>query len=271
MTMISLIHHGEEAGQFAGLAEIVIDRLEKRNALTPEMLRRIRTHAEELTSNDAARAIVLRGEGKVFCAGFDLAMALDEPDVLRDLLRELSLTARALRRALKPVVIAAHGAAIAGGCALLGGADLVITDRAAKLGYPVIPLGISPAVTAPLLGHSIGMRATRERLLDPSLISGEEARRLGLAELCVDLPEDVTPRAQIEAMKLAQKPAWAYAATKGWLNEIEGSDQDEQMDLALEASLALVGNKEQRTRLAEMLQGMMHHGVSQRSRRGFSR
>ena len=62
----------------------------------------------------------------------------------------------------------------------------------------------------------------------------------------------MTPRAQIEAMKLAKKPAWAFAATKSWLNEIEGSNRDEGLDRALEASLALVGTEEERARLAEV-------------------
>lgn len=251
--MIQLIHHGPESGQFEGLAEIVIDRTDKRNALTPQMLQTINGYAITLSDDDRARAIVLRGEGDVFCAGFDLAMCLDDAMVLAELLKGLSQTVRTLRRAPKPVVIAAQGAAIAGGCALLGGADLVVTNQTAKLGYPVITLGISPAVTAPLLRLSIGDRATRELLLHPKLIDGREAKRLGLADMCVDLPEDVVPRAQIEAMKLAKKPAWAYAATKRWLNEIDGSNRDDEMDRALNTSLELVGNNEERERLAHLL------------------
>ena len=151
------------------------------------------------------------------------------------------------------MVIGAHGAAIAGGCALLGGADLVVTNVEAVLGYPVVTLGISPAVTAPLLRLATGDRATRERLLDPTTISGAEARRIGLADLCVEIPEDVAPRAQIEAAKLGMKPWHAFSATKRWLNEIEGSDEDEPLERALEASLALVGSEEERERLGRVL------------------
>jgi len=252
--MIRVVRQGAESGRFAGLAEIVLDRADKRNALTPEMIRQIVTHAETLDHDDSAKAIVLRGEGRVFCAGFDLAMCQDDDGVLKALLRELSLAIVALKSVSKPVVIAAHGAAIAGACALLTAGDLVVTDLRAKLGYPVVPLGISPAVTGPTLVGRVGLRATRQLLLDPALITGEEARRIGLVDLCVDIPEDVTPRAQIEAMKLADKPRWAFGATKRWVNEIESAGlDDDAMNRALDASLSLVGSDEQHERMKRFL------------------
>jgi len=247
---VKLIVHGAESGRFAGLAEIVLDRIERRNALTPDMLAMMIEHVRAVEADEQSRALVVRGEGSVFCAGFDLRMCLDDRGVLPALLRGLSSVVRAMRRLPKPVVVGAHGAAIAGGCALLGGADLVVTNQDAKLGYPVLPLGISPAVSAPTLAASVGRRAMRERLLDPALIDGQEARRIGLADYAVDLLEDVAPRSQIEAIKLGDKPPWAFCATKLWLNEIEGSDSDEWFDRALEASLSLVGSAEERERLA---------------------
>lgn len=236
----------------AHLAEIVLDRPEKRNALTPAMLADVRARLAELEGDDAVRGVVLRGEGKVFCAGFDLEMCRDGSEALGEMLRELSLTIRALRRSGRPIVVAAHGAAIAGGCALLGGADVVVTHTDAKLGYPVVRLGISPAVTAPLLVGAIGDRAARVALLGGGVFGGERAREWGLAGLCVDMEEDVVPRAHLEADKLASKPPCAFGATKAWLNEIEGSDADAGFDAALAASLALVGSDEERSMLGAM-------------------
>lgn len=238
---------------FAGVAEIVLDRPDKRNALTPAMLEALIHAASVLDADPAIRAVVVRGEGSVFCAGFDLPMCLEVAGVLGELLRGLSHAVRALRRLSKPVVMAAHGAAIAGGCALLGGADLVITDQYAKLGYPVLRLGISPAVSAPTLRLGLNGRHARERLLDVGLISGLEAARIGLADRAVDLAEDVVPRAQIEAATLARKPPGALAATKRWLNEIEGTLGDEEFERALAASMALVGTDEQRRMLERAL------------------
>jgi methylglutaconyl-CoA hydratase len=234
----------------AGVLTIALSRPDKRNALTPEMLAAIAAAAA--SPDPTARAILLRGEGSVFCSGFDLTLCKDNPGALADLLRELSGAVTALRRSPLPVVVAAHGAAIAGGCALLGGADFVITDVAAKLGYPVVRLGISPAVTAPFLRQSLGDGPTRERLFDPTLIDGRAAARCGIASECLDRPEQVLPRAQSLARELAARPPVALQATKQWLNELDGSLDDRVIALALQTSLGLVGSREQTARLAKL-------------------
>lgn len=250
--MIRIEQHPGTTGPFA---EVVIDRPDKRNALTTDMLALMSDAADTLAGDRRFRALVVRGEGRAFCSGFDLAQCLDDPARLAAMLRGLSRLTRALRRFPAPVVIAVHGAAVAGGCAIACAGDLVVVDRSAKLGYPVVKLGISPAVNAPLLAMNLRGSRCRERLLDPGLITGEEARRVGLAHVCVDLPDDVIPRAQTEAMKLAAKPPWAVARTKAWLNEMDGSADDAALDKALEASLSLVGSDEQRALLNEALGG----------------
>ncbi|MEO1129412.1 MAG: enoyl-CoA hydratase/isomerase family protein [Planctomycetota bacterium] len=234
-----------------GVAEIILDRPEKRNALTPEMLREIVRAADRCNDDDDVRTIVLRGEGRAFCAGFDLDLCRDDREVLPALLRELSGAVRALRRTRTPVVCAAHGGAIAGGCALLGGADIVVTDMRAKLGYPVTRLGISPAVTTPALCTSVTGSGARRLLLAPTLVDGQTAQRLGLAHLVVETPEDVIARAQIEAGKLARKPTGGLQATKAWMNQLDGTADDHPFDRALEVSLSLSGGEEERELLAQ--------------------
>lgn len=235
-----------------GVGVVTLARPEKRNALTPDMLRDIATHAAGAHER-GARAILLRGEGAVFCAGFDLALCADDPSggAMRDLLTTLSRAARALRRSPLPVVAAVHGGAIAGGCALLGGADVVVTDAGAQLGYPVLRLGVSPALTSPLLRLGLHDGGARARLLDPSLIDGREAVRIGLAHECVEDAAAVEPRAFEIARALAAKPPHAVRATKLWLNELDGSDDDARFEGALNASLALAGGDEEHQRLSQ--------------------
>ena len=236
--------------QVAGgtVGRITLDRPDKKNALTPEMLERLIAVIGEVQN---AGAIVLEGNGAAFCSGFDLSLCHENSDALRVLLTGLSGAIRALRRCEVPVVIAAHGAAIAGGCALLGGADVVITHHEAKIGYPVVRLGISPAISAPFLRQSIGDGRARERLLDSSLISGWDAFRIGLAHECMEDAGKVRDRAMAVAEQLAGKPRWGMAATKKWLGEIDGSFGGDA-GRALDASLALVGSDEERRRLAAM-------------------
>lgn len=243
------------ATRYALVGEIVIDRPDKRNALTPAMIDEIARAARELDADESCRAVVLRGEGDVFCAGFDLSLCRENSDALAAMLRSLSETCRVLRELSKPVVVAVRGAAIAGGCALVCAADIVVADQRAKLGYPVVRLGISPAVNAPLVVRRVGHGRARARLLDWNLVSGREAHGMGLVDLCVDLPEDAVPRAQIEAAKLADKPPGALAVTKRWLNEIESADPRAELNHALAASLALVGSAEERERLSALWAG----------------
>jgi enoyl-CoA hydratase/carnithine racemase len=199
-------------------------------------------------------ALVLTGEGPVFCGGFDLKRCLEKPETLDVLLRGLAGLIEALRALPKPVVVAAHGAAIAGGCAILAAADVVVTDEQGKIGYPVTPLGISPAVSASSLRLAIGDGRARERLLDPGLISGREAGRIGLAHEVVTTPAEVRERAMEIARGLAEKPAGSWAATKVWVGEVEkGMGMEGAARRALEASVAIVGGNEEREKLGRLL------------------
>ncbi|MEN0020320.1 MAG: enoyl-CoA hydratase/isomerase family protein [Planctomycetota bacterium] len=228
-----------------GIVEIVLDRPDKRNALLPEMLTELVRAADRLTGS--ARCVVVRGEGRVFCAGFDLHACHEAEDssVMRDLLTGLANATAAWRAAAVPVVAAVHGAAIAGGCALLGIADTVIAAPGTRFGYPVLAIGVSPAVSAPFLASAVGHGPARERLLNIDLIDAAEAERRGLIHRIVD---DPAAAARETARLLASRPRHGLAATKAWLGEIDGVGDARPASLA--ASLGLVGGPEETALLA---------------------
>lgn len=235
------------------IACVTLARPDQRNALTPGMLGALADAVRNAPSS-GARALLLAGEGRVFCAGFDLTLCRESPNgsVMRDLLSGLSGAIRAMRGLDIPVVIACHGAAIAGGCALLGGADVVVADRGCKLGYPVVRLGVSPAVSAPFLRTAVGDGACRARLLETDLIDGERAHEIGLVHELVKTREDVLPRAMEVARALGTKPPWAIAATKRWCNELTPAGGAQR---ALEVSLSLTGGDEERALLEKVWGG----------------
>lgn len=243
-----------ERREHDGIRVITLDRADKRNAMTPEMFTQLRRAVGEVGD---ARALVLGGEGAVFCGGFDLKMCLDTPGTLRTLLVELSAVIGELRMLDVPVVIAAHGAAIAGGCALLGAADHVVTNDDAKLGYPVVKLGVSPAVSGPFLRRLVGDGRCRERLLDVELVSGKDAARIGLASESLPRAEDVLARAIGVASALAAKPGIGIRETKRWLRDLDDADARargfadaaDEAQRALHASLSIEGTPEERERL----------------------
>ena len=234
-----------------GVCTIRLCRPEQRNALTPEMLREIRSHALR-TQDTSMRCVLIEGAGRVFSAGFDLRLAAADPtgDTMRALLRELSETIQALRNLDLPVVIAAQGAAIAGACALLAGADIVVSNAEAKLGYPVLLLGISPAVSAPFLQRDIAPGIARERMLDTRLISGARAFESGLVHHLVENPECVRVEAERIALSIARKPISGVRATKRWLRLLTGVSEDLRNE-GLSVSLGLVGSDEERERLGK--------------------
>ena len=234
------------------IARIALNRPEKRNALTPEMLDALTAAVRAQDEDESVKCLLLCAEGPTFCAGFDLKAAAGDESILRAQLESLSQAVRALRRFRTPVVCAAHGAAIAGGCALLGGADLVVSNREAKLGYPVVTIGLSPAVSAPTLEMTLGGAGTRARTLDPGPISGERAHEMGLVTHLVDSPEGVSDRAQELAQMIAGKPPGAVSVTKQWLNTLDGTDDDGLFARALRTSLGTVGTEENRERLARL-------------------
>ncbi len=194
---------------------ITIARPDKRNALTCGMLSDLSSAFE--TAADM-RACVLLGDGPVFCAGFDLHEGAHDRQmsVLRAQLHGLARVIQAMRALACPVVVGAHGAAIAGGCALLGGADLVLADREARFGYPVVRLGISPAVTAPYLRQRVGDGPARAMLLDPGLIDAERAHCLGLVDELFESADLVRECAVARARVLGEKPGGGATRTRRW-------------------------------------------------------
>ncbi|GMV26235.1 MAG: enoyl-CoA hydratase [Phycisphaerae bacterium] len=234
------------------VAVIRLDRPEKRNALTVAMLGSLR---QALDNAMSARAIVLSGVGDVFCSGFDLTACRDDETVLGKLLEGLASVCVTMREHPSPVVVSAHGAAVAGGCAMVAAADLAVTSAGAKLGYPVVRLGFSPAVSAPMLTVTAGNGNARGRLLDPGLVDGVEAARIGLVHECAADAAACEARAIELATLLAGKPRHAMAFTKRWLNEVDGSVDAERLRAGLGASMGLVGSAEQRELLPQAWAG----------------
>ena len=210
-----------------GVGTVTLARPDSRNALTPEMLESLKAAIDDL--GPRVGAVVVAGEGSVFCAGFDLMLCRESRDgsVMRALLTGLDAAVRAMRACPVPVVVACHGAAIAGGCALVAGSDFAVADRNAKLGYPVVLLGVSPAVSAPTLVPRVGSGAARVRMLDPGLISGEQAAKTGLVSDLVEERAAVHPAANRLAECLAAKGRGAIVATKRWLSELDGTAPSE--------------------------------------------
>jgi len=204
-----------------------------------------KAHSPPAASPEGASILRLRGAGPSFCAGFDLeaCTGTDGQRVLASFLERLSTTIRALRRGPWVVVAEVRGAALAGGCALLTACDFVVVADNAQLGYPVHRIGLSPAVTTPLLSLAMGDGAARALLLSGEIIGGGEALRRGLATHSVAEAE-VAPTVDALCARLIEKGPIALLTTRRWIDRMMELDRDERFDQALSASLANCGSEE---------------------------
>ena len=227
----------------APLLRIELNDPERRNALSVSMLDELIGILEGTAKRDDLRCVLLHGRGRSFCAGFDLGVVVDEPMRLDDLIQRLSMATRTMRRLPQVVVIAAQGAAIAGGCALLTGADAVFVEETTTAGYPVHALGVSPAVTIPTLRQATGDGRARELLLGGRLLKGPAMVEIGLATHLV--PDgNAFDAAMNWAREAAQRSDNAMSTTKHWINELDGSNDDAAFNGPVAGSAELTGKDE---------------------------
>ncbi|MBC8421736.1 enoyl-CoA hydratase/isomerase family protein [bacterium] len=227
-----------------GVTRITLNNPEKRNALGIEMFDAIDGAIDSIDAN--AKCVLLSGEGSVFCSGFDMKACAEDISILGTYIKRLSMLIRALRRLHCPVVVAAHGAAIAGGCAVLTGCDFVFGSVDGKYGYPVHQLGISPAVTIPTLYQKLGEGRARALVLSGEIVHGTRAFELGLLSHLEEDNESVHQKALELASALASKPPYALQTTKEWLNALDGSLDDDRFDKPANDSASSIGNQTQK-------------------------
>jgi len=233
------------------IVELRLDRPDARNALSLELVADLRTGLERIGGDPSVRVIVLAAEGRAFCAGMDLKALRREPTRMGDLLMAISRLAREIRRARVPVIAQVQGAAVGGGCGLATVCDFAFTHAEAKIGYPEVGLGVCPAVVAPWLIRKIGAGPARRLLLTGGTIAGREALEIGLVTHLAE--RDSLEDATLElARHLARGGPNAMAVTKRWLNELDGSLDDDVLDEAARLSAEVVQGEEAQSRLAAL-------------------
>jgi len=228
------------------LATFALNDPAKRNAMSLAMFDALDAAIARIAHDDSIHIVLLRGEGPAFCAGFDLGAAVDDPPLLPQFIRRLSAVNRALRRMPQVVVASVHGAAVAGGCAILSACDFVFVSPDATLGYPVHAIGISPAVTIPTLRQVLGDGAARALLMSGTLITGVEAHRLGLATHVARSSHTVLEESMSHCGLLAGKGTHALRVTKAWVNELDGTLEQAVWDRPAADSAEASGGDEAR-------------------------
>jgi enoyl-CoA hydratase len=167
-------------------AEIVLNRPEKLNAVTPQMAAAIEKICIALDRDEAVRVVLLRGEGeRAFCAGSDLGALADYPSAWA--FRNRVEYATAIRNMRKPVIAALHGYVLGGGAEMALSADIRIAAKGMKFGFPEVKRGwVGGGGASQMLPRLAGYGQAMRLLLLGDAVDAEEAARLGFVELIVD-------------------------------------------------------------------------------------
>jgi len=221
-----------------GIGFITLNRPEKRNALSAELIAELKQAFVALEKDDEARVIVLHAKGEVFCAGADLAylkqlQGFSEKENLEDsrMLKELLLMIYTLK---KVVIAQVQGHAVAGGCGLASVCDFVFTVPEAKFGYTEVRIGFIPAIVMVFLLRKIGEAKVKQLLLGGELVSAEEAYQLGIVTKVVsreDLESEVISFAQ---NLLVSNSVNSMMITKQMIAQVQSMPLAEALEYAAE-------------------------------------
>ena len=197
-----------------GVALLVLDNPDQRNAMSDEMTRSWVEAVGRLAADRSVRAVVVTGEGSAFCSGGNTGWIASEPDAQVDYLRDRMIAFYrawlSIRQLEVPTIAAVNGPAIGAGLCLALACDLRYAASGAKLGAPFVRLGMNPGMAATyLLPNAVGDAAARELLLTGRAVDAEEALRLGLVSRVVadDELADVVLQTAVQVAGTAPIPS----------------------------------------------------------------
>jgi methylglutaconyl-CoA hydratase len=226
-----------------GVARITLNRPDKRNAITSEMMSALRDALQRSADDSTVRVLLIRGAGKDFCAGLDLSEVLkstqdSQGDAQASLTsaRQLGDLYIAMRRHPKPIIAAVHGRALGGGAGIATASDLIIAADSAQVGYPEVKLGFIPAIVTTMLRRAVNERQAMELALTGEAISAPRAHAIGLINR-------VYPDAEFETeveryvTRLAAQPATAMSLSKHLLYATEGMSFEASIEAGVQANV----------------------------------
>ena len=224
-----------------GVATLTLNRPDKRNAISFELIDDLLRALDEVAKSDAI-VLIVTGAGKAFCSGMDLEnlkslLGRTPEQNLRDSETMVRLF-RTLYEFPKVTIAAVNGAAIAGGTGLALLCDFTLAVPEAKFGYTEVRIGFVPAIVSTFLLRQVGEKQARDLLLTGRLFAADEAARLGLISEIVP-PENLMNRARELAALLMENSAASLRATKQLLTDHARAELDAQIEAAVRENAAI--------------------------------
>jgi len=246
---LQLEHEGE-------VATLTLNRPEKRNAISPQMIEDMLAALQEIESS-TSRVAIITGSGKAFCAGMDLealrSLAGQSPE---QHLADSRLFANLLYRIYsfpKPVIAAVNGAAIAGGCGIATVADFTLAVPEAEFGYTEVRIGFVPAIVSVFLRRQTGDKIARDLLISGRIIDAAEAHRLGLVTEIVAAGKLAARAQEFAGLLLAASPT-SIGRTKRLLLGYEEAALKAELEIAIRENAAIRSTADFREGLSSFLE-----------------
>ncbi len=210
---------------------VTLNRPERRNALTIELLTELISAIHVASEEPHVRILILRGAGAAFCTGLDLKEAADQG--------KAHATAEAVANTLITIsqtrlitIAAVHGAAVAGGAGIMSACDFVVAAQRTKIGYPEVRRGLVAGLVMPFLRRQVNERNIRELLLGSELIDADRAKEIGLVNRVVAQDNLMTEALNFAGSALQGAPG-AVAQTKRLIDELWWRSVKQDVNLAL--------------------------------------
>jgi methylglutaconyl-CoA hydratase len=231
---IQLAHDG-------GIATITLNRPEKRNAISFELIDDLLRALDKVAKSDAI-VLIVTGAGKAFCSGMDLdnlkSLLGRSPEQNLEDSRMMVKLFRTLYEFPKVTIAAVNGPAIAGGTGLALLCDFTLAVSDAKFGYTEVRIGFVPAIVSTFLLRQVGEKQARDLLLTGRVFGADEAVRMGLVSEIVET-DKLLSRAHELATVLVQNSSASLRATKQLLTDHARAELDAQIEAAVRENAAI--------------------------------
>jgi methylglutaconyl-CoA hydratase len=239
-----------------GIATITLNRPDKRNAISYEVIEELLSVLDEV-ANSSARVLILTGAGKAFCSGMDLdnlkALVGRSPEQSLKDSEIMALLFRSLYDFPRPTIAAVNGAAIAGGCGLATLCDFTLAVPEAKFGYTEVRIGFVPAIVSMFLLRQVGEKHARDLLLTGRIIGAEEAYRIGLINEIVSAEKLIERARELASQVMENSPA-SLVCTKRLLSDHARVELDAQIEAAVRENAAIRATRDFREGISSFLE-----------------
>ena len=191
------------------IATITLNRPDKRNAISYELIDEL-LHALNEIESSSAQIMILTGAGKAFCSGMDLdnlrSITGRTEEENRGDSQMMAHLFRSLYEFSKVTIAAVNGPAVAGGCGLATLCDFTLASPEAKFGYTEVRIGFVPAIVSAFLLRQVGEKHARDLLLTGRIIAAEDAFRIGLVNEIVAADKLLERARDLAASLLSNQP-----------------------------------------------------------------